>query len=129
MSAGAGQPAPHSGAAPGAWTTVGLLWFYGFFNYADRQAVFSVFPLLKDEFGLDDTTKGLIGSSFMVVYALASPFTGRVVDLVARRGLIVGGLARPRWWASDSARGSTTPTSSPRFMTACRRHSAAWPRA
>ncbi len=72
---------------------MGLLWLCGFLNYADRQAVFSVFPLLKTEFGLDDTAKGLIGSSFMVVYACASPFTGRIVDLVARRGLIVGGLA------------------------------------
>ena len=86
---------PNRSLNPGraAWTTVGLLWLCGFLNYADRQAVFSVFPLLKTEFGLDDTAKGLIGSSFMVVYACASPFTGRIVDLVARRGLIVGGLA------------------------------------
>jgi MFS family permease len=93
MTAAGGQTGERSAVVPGAWTTVGLLWFCGFFNYADRQAVFSVFPLLKDEFRLDDTAKGLIGSAFMVVYALASPFTGRVVDLVARRGLIIGGLA------------------------------------
>ena len=77
----------------GAWTSVGLLWLCGFLNYADRQAVFSVFPLLQQEFGLDDTAKGLIGSSFMVVYACASPFTGRLVDRASRRGLIIGGLA------------------------------------
>ena len=29
------------------WLVVGLLWFCGFFNYADRQAVNSVFPLLE----------------------------------------------------------------------------------
>ena len=34
-----------AGAYP--WLVVGLLWFCGFFNYADRQAVNSVFPLLK----------------------------------------------------------------------------------
>ena len=32
------------------WLVVGLLWFCGFFNYADRQAVNSVFPLLSQEF-------------------------------------------------------------------------------
>ena len=36
------------------WLVVGLLWFCGFFNYADRQAVNSVFPLLEKEFGLSD---------------------------------------------------------------------------
>ena len=55
---------------------VGLLWFCGFFNYADRQAVFSVFPLLKTEFRLSETQLGWLGSAFMLVYALASPFTG-----------------------------------------------------
>ena len=29
------------------WVVVGLLWFCGFFNYADRQAVSAVFPLLE----------------------------------------------------------------------------------
>ena len=29
------------------WWVVAMLWFVCFFNYADRQAIFSVFPLLK----------------------------------------------------------------------------------
>src|SRR5436305_9776196 len=81
------------GVDPGyRWRVVGLLWFCGFFNYADRQAVFSVFPLLGKEFGLSQTHKGMIGSSFMVVYALASPFSGFVADQLSRRWLIVAGL-------------------------------------
>jgi MFS family permease len=75
------------------WLVVGLLWFCGFFNYADRQAVFSVFPLLKAEFGLTDVQKGAIGSAFMVVYALMAPLAGFVVDKVSRRMLISSGLA------------------------------------
>jgi MFS family permease len=75
------------------WVVVGLLWFCGFFNYADRQAVFSVFPLLKDEFGLSNEQKGLIGSAFMLVYALSAPLAGFVVDRTSRRFLIVVGLA------------------------------------
>jgi MFS family permease len=74
------------------WFVVGLLWFCGFFNYADRQAVFSVFPLLKTEFDLSKTQLGLLGSVFMVVYAVASPFTGYLVDRLSRRLLIGVGL-------------------------------------
>jgi MFS family permease len=75
------------------WAIVGLLWFCGFFNYADRQAVSSVSTILKEEFALTGTKVGMIGSSFMVVYALAAPFSGFVVDLASRRTLIVSGLA------------------------------------
>lgn len=35
------------------WRVVAMLWFIAFFNYADRQAIFSVFPLLEKEMGLD----------------------------------------------------------------------------
>ncbi len=75
------------------WTIVGVLWFCGFFNYADRQAVTSVFPLLEAEFGLSKTQQGMVGSAFMVVYACAAPLAGYVVDLASRRVLIVIGLA------------------------------------
>jgi len=75
------------------WLVVGLLWFCGFFNYADRQAVYSVFPLIKSEFGLSPTQLGLLGSAFMLVYAAASPFSGYTVDLLPRRLLITLGLA------------------------------------
>jgi MFS family permease len=68
------------------------LWFAGFFNYADRQAVYSVFPLLETEFHLSKTQLGLLGSAFMVVYAVSSPFSGYTVDLLPRRLLITAGL-------------------------------------
>jgi len=74
------------------WFVVGLLWFCGFFNYADRQAVYSVFPLLKSEFGLSKPQLGLLGSAFMFVYAVASPFSGYTVDRLSRRLLITLGL-------------------------------------
>ena len=74
------------------WTLVGTLWFCGFFNYADRQAVFSVFPLIGEEFRLSNVQKGAIGSAFMVVYAVSAPVAGFVVDRVSRRWLIPIGL-------------------------------------
>src|SRR6516162_3030949 len=69
-----------------------MLWFVCLFNYADRQAIFSVFPLLKTEMGLSDIELGLVGSSFMWVYALALPFAGIVGDRVSRKTLILVGL-------------------------------------
>jgi MFS family permease len=74
------------------WLVVGLLWFCGFFNYADRQAVNSVFPLLSREFGLSNTQLGMLGSAFMVVYAFTAPFAGYLVDRLSRRFLIPLGL-------------------------------------
>ncbi len=74
------------------WAVVAMLWFVCVFNYADRQAIFSVFPLLKTEMGLSDLQLGMIGSSFMWVYALAGPFAGLLTDRFKRKTLILGGL-------------------------------------
>jgi sugar phosphate permease len=74
------------------WVVVGLLWCCGFFNYADRQALSAVIPLLRSEFQLTDFQLGMVASAFMIVYALASPFTGYTVDLLSRRLLIAAGL-------------------------------------
>jgi MFS family permease len=74
------------------WYVVAMLWWIAFFNYADRQAIFSVFPLLKDEFKLDDVQLGLLGSAFAWVYGLCSPMAGFVVDRVRRKKAILGGL-------------------------------------
>ena len=71
---------------------VGLLWVVCFFNYADRQAIFSVFPLLKSELQLTDLQLGFVGSSFMWVYALSAPLAGLVADRFSRKSLILGGF-------------------------------------
>ena len=73
---------------------MGLLWFCGFFNYADRQAVYSVFPLLKSEFGLESArSSGIWVRRSCSSMPLASPFSGYTVDLLSRRLLITLGLA------------------------------------
>lgn len=73
------------------WAVVGMLWFVCFFNYADRQAIFSVFPKLKAEFGFDPVQLGLIGSAFAWVYAAGAPLAGFIADRVSRKKLILGG--------------------------------------
>src|SRR5437660_12232645 len=82
------------------WWVVAMLWFVCFFNYADRQAIFSVFPVLKSELGLSDVQLGVVGASFMWVYALMGPFAGWVGDRVSRRGLILGALI---FWSAVTA--------------------------
>jgi sugar phosphate permease len=74
------------------WQVVAMLWWISFFNYADRQAVFSVFPLLEEKMGLSKVQQGLLGSSFAWVYGLAAPFAGALVDRVRRKTAILGGL-------------------------------------
>jgi MFS family permease len=75
-----------------AWAVVFMLWWISFFNYADRQAIFSVFPLLEHEMGLTLADKGLLGSSFALVYGIGALFAGMVVDQVRRKTAILGGL-------------------------------------
>lgn len=73
------------------WWVVFMLWFVCFFNYADRQAIFAVFPVLKAGFNFDKVQLGLIGSAFMWVYALGAPLAGFVCDRFRRKDLILGG--------------------------------------
>jgi MFS family permease len=69
-----------------------MLWTICVCNYADRQAVFSVFPLLERDMGLNSVQLGLLGSAFAWVYGLCAPLAGMVVDRVRRKTAILGGL-------------------------------------
>jgi MFS family permease len=74
------------------WRTVAMLWCVAFFNYADRQAIFSVFPLLERELHLSTVQLGLLGSGFAWVYGLAAPLAGVVVDRASRKRVVLAGL-------------------------------------
>src|SRR5437588_7858181 len=74
------------------WYVVGMLWWISFFNYADRQAVSAVLPLLKKEMSLTTVELGLLASAFALVYGLCGPLAGLVVDRVFRKTAIMGGL-------------------------------------
>jgi MFS family permease len=80
-------------AAPSyRWQVVVMLWAMCFFNYADRQAVFSVFPLLEREMHLSPVELGMLGSAFAWLYGLGAPFAGAIIDRVRRKTAILGGL-------------------------------------
>src|SRR5258708_20867401 len=77
---------------PYRWWVVVMLWGVCLLNYADRQAIFSVFPLLQAEMGLSDVELAVVGGFFMWIYAFALPLAGFVGDRFSRRGLVLGGL-------------------------------------
>jgi predicted MFS family arabinose efflux permease len=74
------------------WAVLALLWLVYFLNHADRQILFSVFPLVKQDLKLSNTQLGLLGSSFQWVYALLVPLAGLLGDAVSRKRIICGAL-------------------------------------
>lgn len=88
----AGSALPREARPNYKWSVVAMLWLISFFNYADRQAIFSVFPLLEREMNLTPVQLGVLGSAFAWVYGLAAPLAGMVVDRVKRKTAILWGL-------------------------------------
>jgi len=82
------------------WQVVGLLWWVCFFNYADRQAIYSIFPLLQHDFHLTNVQLGIVGSAFMWVYALAGPLAGWLCDQLPRKQIIIAALL---FWSAVTA--------------------------
>jgi MFS family permease len=84
-----------SNEQPGAyrWWLIAMLWCVCFCNYADRQVIFSIFPLLRTDLHLSNLQLGVVGSSFMWMYALAGPLAGWLSDRVSPRNVILGALA------------------------------------
>jgi len=79
---------------PGAykWFIVAMLWCVCFLNYADRQLLFTVFPLLGAEFHLTDVALSVLSASFMCAYALFGPLAGFITDRAGRRTVVLGAL-------------------------------------
>ncbi len=96
-------------AAPGphAWRALFLIWLICLFNYADRQALYSVFPLLQKELALSPQELGWIGGAFSWLYGLGAPFAGFLVDRVERRRAILWGFQLWSWICCATAFAST----------------------
>lgn len=74
------------------WRVVAMLWAVSLFNYADRAALFTLFPLLEREMHLSPVQLGLLGSSFAWTYGLLAPISGNLVDRISRKRAVLGGL-------------------------------------
>jgi len=64
-----------------------------FLNYIDRYVLAAVLESVRVEFGLTDASSGTLGFMFIIVYTLASPFTGWLGDRSTRKYLVAAGVA------------------------------------
>jgi MFS transporter, Spinster family, sphingosine-1-phosphate transporter len=64
-----------------------------FLNYMDRYVGSAASPLIQKEFGLSDTAVGLLGSAFLLVYAVAALPFGYWADRGIRKTVVAVGVA------------------------------------
>jgi MFS family permease len=74
------------------WVVVGLLWVVAALNYVDRQVIFALFPLLRNQLHLTDVELGFLGTAFLWVYGVFSPIGGYLADRIPRRRVILFSL-------------------------------------
>jgi len=60
-------------------------------NYADRNVLFAVQPLVQAEFHVSKEQIGLLTSAFLGFYMIAAPFVGPLADRYSRKLIIVLG--------------------------------------
>ncbi len=60
-------------------------------NYADRNVLFAVQPLVQDEFHISKTQIGYLTSAFLGFYMIAAPFVGPLADRYSRKLIIALG--------------------------------------
>ena len=66
-----------------AWLLLAVSWLTFLLAYTGRQAIYSIFPVLKNDLGFSNAQLGLTGSIFLWVYSLGSPLGGVVGDRFA----------------------------------------------
>jgi predicted MFS family arabinose efflux permease len=72
-----------------SWLLVFLLAVVALLNYLDRQVIFSLLPLLRTDLQLTDSQLGLLGASFLWVYAFCSLFAGWTAQRFGHRKVIL----------------------------------------
>jgi MFS family permease len=60
-------------------------------NYADRNVLFAVQPLIQEEFHVSKEQIGFLTSAFLAFYMIAAPFVGPLADRYSRKTIIVLG--------------------------------------
>jgi MFS family permease len=72
-------------------TTLLLLTALNLLNYADRNVLFAVQPLVQSEFHINKAQIGFLTSAFLICYMIAAPFVGPLADRYSRKLIIVVG--------------------------------------
>lgn len=81
-------PPPPTGAIFALW----VLFSMNLLNYIDRYSFFAVGTHIKDALQINDFRLGLLNSSFMIVYTIASPMVGWFGDRYSRRIMLALGV-------------------------------------
>ncbi len=74
------------------WYVIGLLTAIAVLNYADRQVISALLPLMRSSLGMSDAMLGTLGAAFLWPYAVGSPLTGFFADRLPRVKVIVWSL-------------------------------------
>jgi MFS family permease len=69
-----------------------VLFSMNLLNYVDRYTFFAVGPQIQQDLKINYSLLGLLYSSFMIVYTMASPLMGWLGDRYHRRGLLCFGV-------------------------------------
>jgi MFS family permease len=78
-------------------TALFLLTALNLLNYADRNVLFAVQPLVQDEFHISKAQVGYLTSAFLGFYMIAAPFVGPLADRYSRKLIIVLGAIFWSW--------------------------------
>jgi len=70
-----------------------VLTLINFVNWIDRQIVYPLFPLIKNDFHVSYAELGWLVAAFSIVHGLGSLGLGRVADLTSRKKVISYGVA------------------------------------
>lgn len=97
------------------WLLIAGLWVCYALNHADRQVMYTLFPIVQKQFGYSDAVLGLTGAVFLWVYGICSPFAGLLGDRISKTSLVVGSLVV---WSSLTILSGLSPNGS--FLLACR---------
>ena len=73
------------------WTALSVLTALNLLNYADRNVLFAVQPLVQQEFHISKQQTGFLASVFLLCYMCAAPFVGPVADRYSRKIIIAVG--------------------------------------
>ncbi len=72
-------------------TALTILTALNLLNYADRNVLFAVQPLVQDEFHITNRQVGYLASAFLLCYMAAAPFVGPLADHYSRKLIIAIG--------------------------------------
>jgi MFS family permease len=69
-----------------------VLFAINFMNFFDRQIIGAVGEPIKEEFGLTDTQLGLLGTAFILLYAVVGVPLGWLADIGSRTKILAAGV-------------------------------------